>query len=89
MNGYLVVSSICLAEIIPHTVLKENYELLLPCLSNNCNSCIFKSFFPNELKSGDVSPLFEKSDPFNVKNCRPITVLSSANKILNDSGMTQ
>ena len=71
----------CLAEIIPDKVLKENYDLLLPCLSNNYNSSIFKGYFPNELKSADVSSLFEESDPFNVKNCRPITVLSAAYKI--------
>ena len=68
-------------ESIPAKVLKENSDLLLPYLSTTYNSCILENYFPNELKSGDISSLFKKDDAFNKKNYRPITVHSSVSKI--------
>ena len=71
----------CPMESIPAKVLKENLDLLLPHLWNTSNSSTIENYFPNELKSGDISSLFKKGDAFNKKNYRPITVLSSVFKI--------
>ena len=68
-------------ESIPAKVLKENSDLLLPYLNNTYNSCILENYFPDELKSGDISSLFKKYYAFNKKNYRPITVLFSVSKI--------
>ena len=68
-------------ESIPAKVLKENPDLLLPHLISTYNSCISESYFPNELKAGDISSLFIKDDAFSKKSFRPITVLSSVSKI--------
>ena len=68
-------------ESIPAKVLKENSDLLFPYLISTCNSCISESYFPNELKAGDISSLNKKDDTFKKKNYRPITVLSSVSKI--------
>ena len=67
----------CPTESIPAKGLKENSDLLLPYLSSTVNTCILESFFPNELKSGDISSFFIKYDAFNKKNYRSITVLPS------------
>ena len=68
-------------ERIPAKVLKENSDLLLPYLSSTYNSYILENYFPNELKSGDISSLFKTDNAFTKKNYRPITVLSSVSKI--------
>ena len=57
------------------------WKVLLLYLSTTYNSCILENYFPNELKSGDISSLFKKDDAFNKKNYRPITALSSVSKI--------
>ena len=35
----------CLMESIPAKALKEDFELLLPCLNNTYNSCILQHLF--------------------------------------------
>ena len=56
---------------------KVNTNQLTDCI----NAAIFENIFPNELKLGDVSPVFKKDDSTNKDNFRPISVLSAISKI--------
>ena len=75
------IKKACPIESIPAKVQKEISDLLLPHLISINNSCISESYFPNELKAGDISSLYKKDDALNKKIYRPITVLSSVSKI--------
>jgi hypothetical protein len=50
-------------------------------LSNIFNTAIKEKYFPPNLKSGKVIPLFKKGDPTNTDNYRPITVLPAISKV--------
>ena len=69
-SGDLPIKIIKLAE-------KVNINQLTDCI----NAAIFENIFPNELKLGDVSPIFKKDDSTNKENFRPISVLSAVSKI--------
>ena len=79
----------CPMESIPAKVLKEIFDLLLSYLCNTYNSCTIENYFPNELKSGDISSLLKKEVAFNKKNYRPINFPSSVSKISSDSCMSK
>ena len=61
-------------------ILKEIFDLLLPCLSSTYNSCFLECYLPSELKSGDISHSLKKI-MLSTRNCKPITGLSSVSKI--------
>ena len=56
---------------------KVNINQLTDCI----NASINENIFPNELKLGDVSPIFKKDDSTDKNNYRPISVLSAISKI--------
>jgi len=65
----------------PGKLLKENNDTcspdLLPIIYNN----IDKNTFPDKLKVADVTPVHKKDEVTNVKNYRPVSVLSSTSKV--------
>ena len=50
-------------------------------LANCINECIKQNKFPNELKIADITPIFEKEDPLDKTNYRPISILPTVSKI--------
>jgi potassium voltage-gated channel Eag-related subfamily H protein 8 len=46
------------------------------------NVSLSSSIFPNRLKTAKVKPLYKKGDIHDVKNYRPIAILSVFSKIL-------
>ena len=66
---------------IPAKVMKENSDIFASILLGHFNATISQNDFPETLKAGDISSLYEKDDNFIKKHYRPITVLPSASKI--------
>ena len=50
-------------------------------LSHVFNLCISQSYFPNELKTGCITPVYKKGDKSDIKNYRPVCSLSPLSKI--------
>ena len=46
-----------------------------------CYNMILTSYFPNNLKLGDITPVYKKDDPNIIKNYRPISILPVVSKI--------
>ena len=66
---------------LPIKIIKLASKVNLNHLTDCINAAINENIFPNELKLGDVTPVFKKDDPTNKDNYRPITVLSAISKI--------
>ena len=56
-------------------------DILAPILSHIFNLCISQSYFPYELKTGCITPVFKKGDKSDMKNYRPVCSLSPISKI--------
>ena len=67
---------------IPPKVLKSGAEELSSSLTTLFNSCINKSVWPSQWKSGDWVPIYKKDDKMARENYRPITLLPCASKVL-------
>ena len=67
---------------IPPKVLKSGAEELASSLTTLFNSCINKSVWPTQWKSGDWVPMHKKDDKLTRENYRPITLLPCASKVL-------
>ena len=50
-------------------------------LAHVFNLCITQSYFPNELKTGCITPVYKKGDKNDIKNYRPVCSLSPLSKI--------
>ena len=66
---------------IQSKVLKETYHLYLTPLIHLLNLSMAQGYFPAELKTARVTPIFKSGDPMDIKNYRPISVLSIFSKI--------
>ncbi|CAL4130262.1 unnamed protein product, partial [Meganyctiphanes norvegica] len=62
-------------------VLKESMSLLAVPLSHIFNLCIEQRYFPTELKTGCITPIYKKGDKNNIENYRPVCSLSQFSKI--------
>lgn len=62
-------------------ILKIEGEELSWSLTNIYNKCIECSQWPREWKKGEWVPVFKKEDKLDVKNYRPITVLTAIDKV--------
>ena len=62
-------------------VLTDTRHDISEILAHVFNLCIYQSYFPNELKTGCISPIFKKGDKNDIKNYRPICSLSPISKI--------
>lgn len=66
---------------IPCYLLKEVAEHITVPLTYLLNLSLLNGYFPDELKTAVVVPIFKKDDPCNIKNYRPIALLSVFSKI--------
>ena len=62
-------------------VLKEVMSTISDPLSIIFNLCIQQGYFPTELKTGCITPIYKKGDQYNVENYRPVCSLPQFSKI--------
>ena len=60
---------------------KLSAPILIPALVKIFNLALKTGVYPDSLKIAKVIPVFKKGDPSSVNNYRPISILSSINKI--------
>ena len=65
-----------ISSCIPVKVLIDSVDTYLPIFTDIINSSIRNGTFPEELKLAEVTPLFEKADPFDEVNYKPLSLLS-------------
>ena len=70
----------CLYD-IPANILFEIKDKILPVLEYFYNRCIFEGVYPSILKVARIVPIHKSGDKHSVDNFRPISNLSSLNKI--------
>ena len=66
---------------IPVKILVDSIDTYLPVLTDIINNSIRNGTFPDELKLAEVTPIFKKADPFDITNCRPVSLLSHVSKV--------
>ena len=69
------------ANIVSTLVLKENINKLSEILTHIFNNCISDGYFPNELKTGCITPIYKSGIKTEVNNYRPVCSLSPFSKI--------
>ena len=67
---------------ITASVVKVVLPFISPVLLHLCNSSLATGIFPNKLKTAKVTPIFKSGSKSNIKNYRPISVLSVFSRIL-------
>ena len=67
---------------IPIHVIKQSSQVIAPYLVNYFNTCMQQGFFPDELKTGRISPIYKKDDEQLLENYRPVSTLPVFGKIL-------
>ena len=60
---------------------KLSAPILIPALEKIFNLALKTGVYPDNLKIAKVIPIFKKGDPASVNNYRPISILSTINKI--------
>ena len=66
---------------IPVHILKITADVCSPFLTKLINDMFESCTFPTELKYADVVPVFKKGDFMDIRNYRPISLLSSISKV--------
>ncbi|PFX16582.1 RNA-directed DNA polymerase from mobile element jockey [Stylophora pistillata] len=66
---------------LSNKVLKLVGGALVPSLTKIFNTCIDENYWPVEWKRGDWVPVYKKDNPRDVRNYRPMTVLSTLGKV--------
>ena len=66
---------------IPAKLLKVSADIIAPSLTAQINNNIAASYFPTELKTAQVIPVFKKKDPLDKANYRPVSILPALSKI--------
>ena len=66
---------------IPVTILKQTLDTYIVKLTNTINHSILINEFPDNLKKGEVIPIYKKNDPLKKDNYRPVTLLSHLSKV--------
>ena len=67
---------------ISNSILQDNINVISPILSEIVNKCINQGYFPQELKTGCITPIHKGGDKTSIKNYRPVCSLSSLSKII-------
>ena len=70
------------SKTISTLVLKDNSNKLADILMHVLNICIAEGYFPEELKTGCITPIYKNGPKNDVKNYRPVCSLSPFSKIL-------
>ena len=69
--------------------LKQNAELLTPTITKLINLCLTNGKIPDKLKTAIVRPIFKKGNKSEYENYRPISILSTIEKILEEVVVTR
>ena len=67
---------------IPIHVIKKSSSVIAPYLVKYFNICMQDGYFPHELKTGRISPIYKKEDEQLLENYRPVSTLPVFGKIL-------
>ena len=67
---------------ISNSILKYSNKEISQILSKIINKCILQGYFPQELKTGCITPIYKNGDKNALKNYRPVCSLSSLSKII-------
>ena len=67
---------------ISNSVLKYSTDEISQILSKIINKCILEGYFPQELKSGCITPIYKNGSKTSLKNYRPVCSLSSLLKFI-------
>ena len=67
---------------IPIHVIKKASQIISPFLVKFFNECLMDGYFPDELKTGRISPIYKKEDEQLLENYRPVSTLPVFGKIL-------
>ena len=67
---------------VSNSVLSDSIKEISPILAVIINKCIQQGYFPHELKTGCITPIYKGGDKTTVKNYRPVCSLSSISKII-------
>ena len=67
---------------IPIHVIKKSCQITAPYLARYFNKCMQEGYFPDELKTGRISPIYKKEDEQLLENYRPVSTLPVFGKIL-------
>ena len=67
---------------IPIHVIKKSCQVIAPYLVKYFNLCMQEGHFPDELKTGRISPIYKKEDEQLLGNYRPVSTLPVFGKIL-------
>ena len=70
------------SKTISTMVVKDNSNKLSDILMHILNTCIADSYFPNELKTGCITPIYKNGSKNDVKNYRPVCSLHHLAKYL-------
>ena len=62
-------------------LIKKSSAIICPLLSEYYNNCIQGGVFPNELKTGKISPIYKKDNEQLLENYRPVSTLAVFGKI--------
>ena len=65
---------------IPFKILKWNFDIITPAITECYNQNIKNSTFPNELKNANISPVLKKKDRHGKSNYRPVSILPLLSK---------
>lgn len=71
----------CGYDDIPMPVIKHASSFLLKPLTHVINSSVITGIFPNKLKIAKIKPILKSGDSKQIKNYRPISLLTSFSKI--------
>ena len=69
------------ASDIPITVIKKSSHIISPTLEHLYNNCMRNGVFPNELKVGNISPIYKNGNEEHLENYRPVSTLPIFSKI--------
>ncbi|KAL5260472.1 hypothetical protein ACHWQZ_G010568 [Mnemiopsis leidyi] len=67
---------------IPIHVIKKSSTVIAPFLVKYFNKCMQDGYFPCELKTGRISPIYKKENDQLIENYRPVSTLPVFGKIL-------
>ena len=67
---------------IPIHVIKKSAHVIAPYLACYFNRCMQEGYFPDELKTGRISPIYKKDNEELLENYRPVSTLPIFGKIL-------
>ena len=69
------------ASDIPIKVVKWSSKIIAPILEQHFNNCMKHGIFPNDLKVGNITPIYKKGNEEHLENYRPVSTLPIFSKI--------